>query len=138
MASAAPSPTLRILLIEDSVDDAELLAIEVAEAGLDADWTRVDSETELLAAVAAGPYDLVVSDIGLPGFSGARARSLVREVAPDLPFVFLSGEPGTGVPDTSAKTDHAVSKFDLDRMPALILRLVRLNGGLHSRTCTSR
>ena len=71
-------PALKILLVEDSADDAELLALELADAGIEASWVRVDREAALKAALADGGHDLVVSDLGLPGFDGLEALRCVR------------------------------------------------------------
>src|SRR5690606_1641575 len=113
---------LRILLIEDCADDAELLALELDEAGLAATWTRVAGETELLSAVDEPAHDVVVSDLGLPGFSGLRALQLVRAAQPDVPFIFLSGDPGEDAMVTAlqAGANEYVHKQELARMPAVI------------------
>lgn len=121
-----PSP-LRILLIEDSIDDAELLAIELSDAVLPAIWTRVENEVQLRAALDGAAthmlaYDLVVSDMDLPGFAGLRALQLVRQADPTLPFVMLSGDPGDAAETAAlqAGANAYACKQDLARLPALI------------------
>ncbi|GAB6197029.1 sensor histidine kinase [Lysobacter xanthus] len=85
---------LRILWVEDSVEDAELFSALLDDEGLAHGFDRVDDEAGLRAALAGTLPDVVVSDSELPGFSGAHALRLVRELAPRLPFVFLSGAMG--------------------------------------------
>jgi len=116
-------PALNILLIEDSADDAELLAIELAEAGIDTTWVRVDRESTLRNALAAGGYDLVVSDLSLPGFAGVEALRLVRAALPGVPFVFCSGAPvGSLAAEAAlgAGADGYVCKDELARMPQAV------------------
>ena len=116
----------RILLVDDSDDDAELVAIELTQAGIDADLRCVDSEVRLLDALATFAPQLVLSDMRMPGFSGLRAIELVREHAPAAWFVFLSGDGGeelrvdAGLPAPDAR----LSKDDLDRLPALVRNLL--------------
>lgn len=124
-------PALRILLVEDSADDAELLAIELADAGIEASWRRVDREAALQAALVEGGYDLVVSDLGLPGFDGVEALQRVRAAAPGVPFVFCSGAPVeslTAEAALMAGADAYVCKDALARMPPTIRALLQPTG----------
>ena len=116
----------RILLVDDSDDDAELVAIELAQSGIDAELRCVDSEATLLHALATFAPQLVLSDMRMPGFSGLRAIELVREHAPAAWFVFLCGDGGEGVrvDDGSPAPDARLSKDDLDRLPALVRGLL--------------
>lgn len=122
------TPALKILLVEDSTDDAELLAIELADAGIAADWVRVDREDTLLAALAGGAHDLVVSDLRLPGFDGVEALQRVRAAAPGVPFVFCAGAPAdsqTAEAALEAGADAYVCKDALARMPSTIRALLQ-------------
>ena len=92
--SGAPLGRVRILLVEDSELDAELLIEQLLEAGLDAEFLRVDGAEDMRAALAGDPFDLVLSDMELPGFSGYQALEILREHDPRLPFVFFSGTIG--------------------------------------------
>ncbi len=117
---------IRILLVEDSLDDAELLSIELREAGLVVDMIRIDDEAHMRASLAEAVPDLVVSDSNLPGFSGLTALQLVRELAPSAPFIFFSGglDQETLASGLLEDADACVSKQDVARMPALIRRLL--------------
>jgi two-component system, cell cycle sensor histidine kinase and response regulator CckA len=90
---------LRVLLVEDSELDAELLLRELRQHGFETTCQRVDSRSGLEQALAANSWDLVLSDHNLPGFSGTEALQLVRRAAPDIPFIVVSGSIGE---------DHAV------------------------------
>ena len=70
---------MRILLLEDSPDDADLLGLELAAAGLAFELHRVVGEAEFAAALQAFAPDIVVSDGNVPGFSYREAMALVRE-----------------------------------------------------------
>ncbi len=85
---------MRILHLEDSVNDASLF-----EDVLLAEWplariTRVVTAGEFAAAVAKNDFDLILSDYALPGFEGTAALALARERCPEKPFIFLSGTIG--------------------------------------------
>ncbi len=82
---------LRILLLEDSIEDAELIQ-ELLEADhFVCEVTRVQTRAEFLAALEDGAFDLVLSDYKLPSFDGLSALKLTLNAHPDLPFIFVSG-----------------------------------------------
>jgi PAS domain S-box-containing protein len=82
---------LRILLLEDSIQDAELIQ-ELLEADhFVCEVTRVQTRAEFLAALEEGGFDLVLSDYKLPSFDGLSALQLTLNARPDLPFIFVSG-----------------------------------------------
>jgi DNA-binding NtrC family response regulator len=84
---------LRVLIVEDSPDDAELMALRLAEEGFQPEWQRVQTEPDYRAALEAPP-DLILADWSLPQFSGVRALQLMRECGLDIPFVIVSGSIG--------------------------------------------
>lgn len=85
---------LRILHLEDSPLDAELIRERLSNAGspLQLDW--VTNEQDFSAALARGGYDLVLADYQLPGFEAPAALVLTRSHCPDLPFIVVSGAVG--------------------------------------------
>ncbi|WP_262299997.1 sensor histidine kinase [Microvirga sesbaniae] len=114
----------RILLLEDSVLDAELMTEALTDAGLSAAIERVVSADEFTAAVRDGGWDLILADYLLPAFNGLNALEIAREIAPATPFVFVSGALGEEVAVEALKrgaTDY-VLKEKLDRLPVTILR----------------
>ncbi len=84
---------LRILFVEDSPDDAQLIMLQLEREGLDAEFQRVDTEAAFLAALALTP-DLILSDYSLPKFNGLRALHLLKERGVDIPFILISGTVG--------------------------------------------
>lgn len=122
-ANLQSSRSLRILLLEDSALDAELIS-EVLSAAFDASTHRVVLEDDFRAAVEAQEWDLVLADYALPGFDGLKALDLVRERRPNLPFVFVSGALGEEIVVEALKrgaTDY-VLKDRIERLPSTILR----------------
>lgn len=116
---------IRLLLLEDSADDADLLAIELARAGLDAEIRRVATRDAYTEALAGFAPDIVVSDYDLPGFSGGEALALARAREPALPFLVLSGFVAEDRPadDRARGADAWVCK---DRMHEILPMLRRL------------
>lgn len=109
-----------IVLVEDSVEDAELLALAMEEAGLAVRWTRVETRTALEQALHEGAPALVVSDLALPGFDGMEALALVRASRPGCPLVFLTGsdDPDSEAAARQAGASGFYSKFRLERLVA--------------------
>lgn len=85
--------TIRVLIVEDSEDDALLLVDFLRGGGLAPKWRRVQSRAELAAALEAY-WDLVLCDYTMPGFDGLHALQVVQERDPDLPLIFVSGTIG--------------------------------------------
>jgi PAS domain S-box-containing protein len=90
--NAMPAP-LRVLIVEDTPSDAELMVLRLKSEGFLLDWQRVDTEEDYLAALEE-TYDLVLSDWSLPQFSGLRALHLIREREQATPFIIVSGSIG--------------------------------------------
>ena len=85
---------MRILLVEDSPLEAELSTRAIQRAGIRSVFLRVQTEQALCAAVHEFGPDIILSDFSLPGFDGLSALKVAREIAPELPFVFVSGTIG--------------------------------------------
>src|SRR5688572_15015784 len=90
----APKDMLRVLLVEDSLEDSELLVRALRELQRPVRTERVASERELRTALEGFLPHLVLSDHSMPGFSGHEALRIVQERAPGLPFIFVSGTIG--------------------------------------------
>ena len=117
---------LRILLVEDSIQDAELIQ-ELLEADhFVCEVTRVQTRAEFLAALEDGGFDLVLSDYKLPSFDGLSALKLTLNAHPDLPFIFVSGfgEEIAIEALTSGATDY-VLKTRLSRLVPSVQRALR-------------
>ncbi|MFE1600675.1 response regulator [Methylobacterium sp. ID0610] len=117
-------PPLRILLLEDSDLDAELLGVVLDDAGIPYAIERVMTRDGFAAAAARRASDLILADYVLPAFDGLSALAIAREACPDTPFVFVSGTLGEEVAVEALKngaTDY-VTKQRLDRLPRVLVR----------------
>ena len=122
MAAGVDGPW-RILLVDDSRDDAELTEIALRDAGLAFHCRRADTADKVRAALAEFDPQLVISDLNLPGFSGGEALELVRAHDPALPFVFLTGSLFV-VDEPPADVHGLLLKDDLAPLPALVRGLL--------------
>ena len=87
---------IRVLLVEDDPNDAELVLRELRRAGFNPDWHRVDTEAEFLGRLDP-KLDIVLSDYEMPTFSGPRALTLLQERQLDVPFIIISGTIGEDI-----------------------------------------
>ena len=117
-----PERPLRLLHLEDSELDHELALAHMRRDGLQVEVVRVDSEAEFLRALEQ-PWDVIVSDYNLPGFSGLVALDLLIARGHDIPFVLVSGEIGedTAVEAMRNGASDYLLKNNLARLvPALL------------------
>ena len=82
---------LKILYLEDSEVDVLLLKRALAQANLQAEVQSVSSSGDYKTIIAKAQFDVILSDAGLPGFSGLEALEIAQRQCPDIPFIFLSG-----------------------------------------------
>jgi PAS domain S-box-containing protein len=82
---------IRILLVEDSDLDAELIGVRLRGEGLGGNVTRVQTRQAFLAACQAGQFDVILCDYSLPAFDGPTALAIAGEHCPQTPFIFVSG-----------------------------------------------
>ncbi|HTB68151.1 MAG TPA: response regulator, partial [Steroidobacteraceae bacterium] len=121
------SVQLKLVVVEDSVADAELLARHLSKAGLNCAINRVQTEPEFIAALHRDKPDLILSDFSLPNFSGLRALDLAVVHAPDTPFIYVSGTIGEERAIDALRrgaTDY-VLKSNLSRLSSAIERALR-------------
>lgn len=119
---ASAAQPLRLLVVEDSELDHELLLRALRRQGFEPDARRVEDAAGLAAALADGPWDAVISDHHLPRFSSTDALRQVRDAGNDLPFLIVSGLIGedTAVAAMQAGADDFLVKGRLARLgPAL-------------------
>lgn len=84
---------LKVLLVEDSPADADLIVFELRRAGFAPNAQRVETKSEYLARLNDG-FDLILADFNLPHFDGISALQLLREQHLDVPFILVSGAIG--------------------------------------------
>lgn len=118
---------VRVLLVEDSEEDAELLLHELARGEFRPSHTRVDSEDDLRSALASGTWDIVICDWVMPQLSAPKAIALLREAAYDGPIVIVSGSMGEEhvVEAMRAGAHDYVVKDNLHRLVPAIRREIR-------------
>src|SRR5439155_19382704 len=97
--SKGPSlkPVLRVLIVEDSEFDAQMMVSLLRKGGYDVIFERVESAQALTAALADRAWDVVLSDYNLPRFNAPGALNILRESGLDLPFLIVSGGIGEDV-----------------------------------------
>ncbi|MHB8836184.1 MAG: response regulator [Candidatus Methylomirabilia bacterium] len=115
---------LRLLLVEDSEDDAALLLHALRREKYQVQVRRVETAESFLEALDHNEWDLVISDYALPQFSGTRALALFRERAVDLPFIVVSGAVGeeAAVALMKSGANDFVAKGNLDCVPQVVRR----------------
>jgi signal transduction histidine kinase/DNA-binding response OmpR family regulator len=84
------STTLRLLIVEDRPDDAELLLAELKRAGYDPKWTLVESPENFVAGLAQHP-DIIVCDYSLPLMTALDALRILRDLQVEVPLIVVSG-----------------------------------------------
>ena len=82
---------LRVVMLEDTESDAEMNVRALRQVGRTVEWRRVETQEELLSALEDFRPDVILCDHALPGFSGLTALRLLRERAPDLPTITVTG-----------------------------------------------
>ncbi len=121
------SPVLRILHLEDDLRDGELVRTLLEGGGISAELLRVDSRDAFQSALTRDRFDLIISDFTLPAFDGKSALAMARELAPDTPFIFVSGTMGEDAAITSLRngaTDY-VLKHRIDRFVPAVRRTLK-------------
>jgi diguanylate cyclase (GGDEF)-like protein len=83
-----------VLFIEDSEDDVDLVLLSLQRDGLQPRWHRVQSESAMREALGRSRPDAILSDFSMPGFDGLTALRVARQLAPEVPFIFVSGTIG--------------------------------------------
>ena len=85
---------IQVLFVEDSEVDVELALRSLEQGGFEVSWNRVDLEEDLKRALGASQPHAILSDFSMPRFDGIDALRLSKELAPGVPFIFLSGTIG--------------------------------------------
>lgn len=133
-ASGTERQPLRLLLIEDSEVDAELIVREVSRGGYLVEWARVDSAAGLAAALRQ-PWDAIACDWVMPGFGAPEALRMIADAGIDVPTIIVSGEVGEEYAVTAMKSGahDFVSKHRLARLVPALERECRDAAGRRAR-----
>ena len=88
---------LRVLIVEDSENDKELLLVELRRGGYDPEYTWVQTEEDMNAALDQHEWDIIISDYSMPRFNGLVALQIAKSKRIDIPFILISGTIGEEV-----------------------------------------
>lgn len=121
------SHPLKILIVEDSEDDALLILRELRRGGFDLTWARVQTVDTLQAALAEQVWDVIISDFRLPTLDAPTALSIVQASGLDIPFIVVSGTIGevTAVTMMKSGAHDYLMKDNLTRLTEAVRREVR-------------
>ncbi|WP_437948515.1 PAS domain-containing protein [Sorangium sp. So ce296] len=118
---------LRVLLVEDSEQDARLILRELKRGSYDPSHVRVHTPEGMTEALSRQAYDVVLCDHSMPRFDSLTALRMIKERGLDLPFIIVSGSIGeTTVAEVmrSGANDY-VLKGELRRLAPAIERSLR-------------
>ncbi len=118
---------LRILLLEDNTQDAELIQELLEAEHFVCSILRAQTRAEFIAGLEDTELDLILADFKLPSFDGLSALRLALDARADLPFIFVSGSLGEEVTIEAVKmgaTDYVV-KSRLSRLVPSVRRALR-------------
>ena len=121
------SAHLRVVLLEDSTFDAELVRTCLLAAYPNTELDVVHTEDAFVERLVSGPVEVILCDYRLPGFNGSNALEVALAAAPNVPFIMVSGLIGEENAVEMMKlgaTDY-VSKSRLSRLPVVIERALR-------------
>jgi C4-dicarboxylate-specific signal transduction histidine kinase len=115
---------LRVLVVDDSPDDLDLLLRALRNSEYEPIWERVDTAAAFELALVAKNWDLVISDWSMPRFSAPAAFAIMRSKRMDLPFIIVSGTVGeeVAVEALRAGAHDFLSKDRLTRLAPAIER----------------
>lgn len=118
---------IRILILEDNPDDAELMEYHLREAGLVFTSRLVDTGRQFRDALVEFSPGIILSDYDLPGFSGSQALRIAKDSCPDVPFILVTGAIGEESAIeilTSGATDY-VLKNRMSRLAPAVTRALQ-------------
>lgn len=118
---------LHVLLVEDSENDALLLVRSLQRSGYKLRVERVQTLAHLQTVLDDQPWDVIIADYTLPGFTALEALKLVQGSGLDIPFIVVSGSVGEGVAVATMKAGahDYLMKNNLQRLDAAIEREIR-------------
>jgi signal transduction histidine kinase len=118
---------LRVLFVEDSEDDMRLLVRQLKQGGYGPTFERAETADGLRAALHRGGWDLIISDYSMPRLSGMEALAVTLQLAPEVPFLLVSGTVGEEVAVESIKAGAAdyLMKQNLIRFVPAVARALR-------------
>lgn len=113
---------LKILIVEDIPTDAELVLHEIAKSGIEFIQEIVETKMDYISGIKEFEPDIILSDYSLPRFDGKQALMIRQELAPDIPFILVTGSINreTAVELMKAGADDYVIKEHISRIGSAI------------------
>ncbi len=120
-------PTLNVLLVEDSEEDAVFLIRKLRKGGFDLTWERVQNADVMIQALNEKQWDLILSDYSMPSFTGLQALEIYKRYALEIPFIIVSGTVGEDVAVEAMKegAHDYLMKDKLERLIPAVNRELR-------------
>ena len=115
---------IQVLHLEDNPGDRELVRTLLANAGLVCQFGYAQARAEFVDALSAKTWDIILADFALPAFDGHAALDIARKLAPQVPFIFVTGALGEEVAVETLKggaTDYVV-KQRIERLVPAVTR----------------
>ncbi|TAK41839.1 MAG: EAL domain-containing protein [Betaproteobacteria bacterium] len=121
------SQKIRVLVVEDSENDAKLVIRMLQRGGFEVESERVENAATMAAALERQRWDAVISDYNMPQFSGLDALNILRFTGLDIPFILTSGTVGEEIAVDALKAGASdyVLKGNLSRLPNVLERELR-------------
>ncbi len=118
---------LRVLLVEDSLADAELTLAELRRGGYQPLHERVDTPVAMQAALDKQTWDIILSDYVMPCFSGPEALKIAKERATHVPFIVVTGQIGeaTAIETLTAGAHDYIMKGSMARLASAVQRVLQ-------------
>ncbi|GAB4177248.1 MAG: hypothetical protein Fur0039_20570 [Rhodocyclaceae bacterium] len=118
---------IRILMVEDSEDDAFLLYSELAVRGANVGYRRVCRPLEMAAALKSEDWDIILCDHSMPGFDAFGALEVLKASGKDIPFIIYSGQIAdpVGHRAMAAGVQDFIPKGDIGRLMPVLERELR-------------
>lgn len=120
-------PSLRVLVVEDSEFDTQIMITLLRKGGYDVTHHRVEDADSLRAALLEQQWHLILADYNLPSFSAPAALEVLKETGLDLPFIIVSGGIGEDIAVASMKAGahDYLMKGNLNRLAPAVDRELR-------------
>ena len=115
---------LKLLLVEDSENDATLVVRSLSKAGYEIKYERVETAAAMQTALEKQAWDMIISDYSMPQFSAEAALLLLQATGRDIPFIVVSGTMGeeTAVVMLKAGAHDYLMKDRLSRLAPAVER----------------
>ena len=130
---------LRVLHVEDAELDHQLILAQLRRAGLSLEMERVDTLAGIAQALTK-PWDAIISDYNLPGFSGLVVLDMLKESRQLIPFILVSGEIGEDTAVAAMRTGASdyLLKNNLARLTPALMHAIEANESQRARLDADR